>query len=536
MTKKIVVRLEKTDGTFIANSQVITLHGIGTGPILATDFLDGVLTGTVTTSARAAGVVKRLVPPPPPPLPSLTPTPTPTSSPGNSPTPTPTPSPSVPAVPVPTITYPLTSTHGVPFSWSISGGQPYDTWFASTTGDFVRRYPASGGAPLNASGAVSYTDGDWYPNFGNITVNFQFTSGTKISKPHQVIPNAPIVNYPTTSTHGTPFSYTITNGIPRSNWYVTTSGAFETRYPASGTVQLDNTGGASFTDGDWYPNYGVIDVTFHFVGNITVTKPMTISVRPPTIEYPTTSTNGIPFNWKIENGIPYDDWYVETSGDFVVRYPTTGTLKLDANGKHFSYTGDWSPNHGTITLTFYFASGVTVTKNMVVSPALVLVPGLCKKVYSGMPTSSNDWSSYNVGFFTNTSPTSTAPDTGTALSPDTSNMTSTQWTGYFVPTSTSTWTFRATGVDDWFIMWIGPAADSPNAGDIAFTGNWFIRQKYGEPAMMPGAMFNLGFKYKIRIQYSNFSGPGGFNLQYSINSGASWNSDISTIFKYDTCV
>ena len=108
MAKQFIVRLKKTDGTIVANSQVITVNGIGDGAILSSDFVDGTLTGSVTTTNRAGQFCKVIAAPAPSPTPTptptrsavaITPTPTPTrTAPGITPTPTPTPTPS-PAAP-----------------------------------------------------------------------------------------------------------------------------------------------------------------------------------------------------------------------------------------------------------------------------------------------------------------------------------------------------------------------------------------------------------------------------------------------------
>lgn len=62
MAKKIIVRLWK-DGvgrTLVANSQIITIDGLGSGPIAASDFADNSLTGQVNTSAQRGGFYKEL--------------------------------------------------------------------------------------------------------------------------------------------------------------------------------------------------------------------------------------------------------------------------------------------------------------------------------------------------------------------------------------------------------------------------------------------------------------------------------------------
>lgn len=62
MAKKIIVKLWK-DGvgrSLVATSQVITLDGLGSGPVIAGDFADNTLQGTVNTSAQRGGFYKEL--------------------------------------------------------------------------------------------------------------------------------------------------------------------------------------------------------------------------------------------------------------------------------------------------------------------------------------------------------------------------------------------------------------------------------------------------------------------------------------------
>jgi hypothetical protein len=62
MAKQFIVRLRtgSPTGPIVANSQVITVEGLGSGPIAARDFADGALTGIVNTSAQSGGFYKQL--------------------------------------------------------------------------------------------------------------------------------------------------------------------------------------------------------------------------------------------------------------------------------------------------------------------------------------------------------------------------------------------------------------------------------------------------------------------------------------------
>lgn len=65
MSKQIIVRLYKggLNGELVANSQIITLEGLGSNPVSGRDFTDGKLTGTVTTGGQFGVFYKRLAKP-----------------------------------------------------------------------------------------------------------------------------------------------------------------------------------------------------------------------------------------------------------------------------------------------------------------------------------------------------------------------------------------------------------------------------------------------------------------------------------------
>lgn len=162
MPKQFIVRLKKSDGTIVANSQIITVNGIGDGAISASDFVDGTLTGAVTTVNRAGQFCKVIAAPAPGPTPTptptrtVTPTPTPTRSPGASgvtPTPTPTPTPTqsvgasgVTPTPTPTVTptptpTPSTTANANPYAGNLTFGS-LDTGTVTGEGQpiFVQGY------------------------------------------------------------------------------------------------------------------------------------------------------------------------------------------------------------------------------------------------------------------------------------------------------------------------------------------------------------------------------------------------------------
>ena len=94
----------------------------------------------------------------------------------------------------------------------------------------------------------------------------------------------------------------------------------------------------------------------------------TRKTSPITINYPSTSTNGTPFSWSISKAVPNDTWYAQVTGAFSRRVPDTGTFSVDGSGSASYTNGDWSPNNGSITVTFYFTNSGTVTKTMNVLP------------------------------------------------------------------------------------------------------------------------------------------------------------------------
>lgn len=119
----------------------------------------------------------------------------------------------------PSITYPATSTHGTYFTWSISGAQPNEGWYVDVTGDFTNRVPGTGTIAVDASGAATYTDGDWSnvgpgyaTNLGTVTLTFHFDSGCVVTVPHTIsaagTPTSTSTTTTTTSTTAAPTTTT----------------------------------------------------------------------------------------------------------------------------------------------------------------------------------------------------------------------------------------------------------------------------------------------------------------------------------------
>jgi len=190
----------------------------------------------------------------------------------------------------PTITYPTTSTHGTLFSWSISGAQPNEGWFAQTTtnwpgGGAASRIPGVGYLYVNASGSASYTDGNWgsiapgyTTNTGAVTVRFTFEkSGLTVDKSHTVsaaaTTAAPTTATPTTATPttATPTTATPTTATPTTSGTTaapatTVSPTTSSANPYAGnlqfgrvpTGQVDGDGVPIAYDGFKYANKGNI--------------------------------------------------------------------------------------------------------------------------------------------------------------------------------------------------------------------------------------------------------------------------------------
>jgi hypothetical protein len=86
-----------------------------------------------------------------------------------------------------------------------------------------------------------------------------------------------------------------------------------------------------------------------------------------TVSYPSVSKHGTAFSWGISGGVPNDTWYVQVTGGFTARVPSSGTNTLNSVGAASFTNGDWSGitgginNKGSVTLTFYFGSGAIAT-------------------------------------------------------------------------------------------------------------------------------------------------------------------------------
>jgi hypothetical protein len=135
------------------------------------------------------------------------------------------------------------------------------------------------------------------------------------------------------------------------------------------------------------------------------------------------------------------------------------------------------------------------------------------------------WGEYDINLFRYTysgyfaddpawfaSQTATAStDDGTLAVNPLAITTSYQWIGYFVPTTTESYTFYTTS-DDASFLWIGP-----NAVTGFTTANALVNNAGEHPAQEQSGSIALtaGQYYPIRIQAGNNGGPGEFSTAFS---------------------
>jgi len=88
-----------------------------------------------------------------------------------------------------------------------------------------------------------------------------------------------------------------------------------------------------------------------------------------TVNFPTTASDGTPFNWSIVGGQPGEGFWATTTAP---GYPTYGSSSsyygtLDSNGNATITGWDFSPNNGTYTVTIHFQYGTVVNKSITVA-------------------------------------------------------------------------------------------------------------------------------------------------------------------------
>ena len=136
-------------------------------------------------------------------------------------------------------------------------------------------------------------------------------------------------------------------------------------------------------------------------------------------------------------------------------------------------------------------------------PWVELAAGLYRRTYTGYY---ND----DVNWFATATQTAAGADSTLAIA-ETPTTTSIQWLGYFVPSTTETYTFFINS-DDASYLWIGA-----NAIAGFTTGNALINNGGSHAATELSATIALtaGVRYAIRIQTGNGGGPGSHATSFS---------------------
>jgi len=151
-------------------------------------------------------------------------------------------------------------------------------------------------------------------------------------------------------------------------------------------------------------------------------------------------------------------------------------------------------------------------------PWVELAAGLYRRTYSGY---FND----DVSWFATATQTAAGADSTLAIAATPEN-TSVQWLGYFVPSTTETYTFF-TNSDDASYLWIGA-----NAVSGFTTGNALINNGGVHAAVEVSATIALtaGVRYAIRIQTGNGGGPGSHATSFSTPTIAKTSAFTGRIF------
>jgi len=228
----------------------------------------------------------------------------------------------------PTVTFPTTSTDGVPFSWSISGGQPNEGYWLTTNAADHLTYGSSSSyyGTLDANGNATITGFDFSPNTGTVTVNFIFQYSNNVTK--QIVVSAgpaPTVTFPTTQVAAYTFSWSISGGVAGNAYWITTTAPNHLTYgsKASPYGYLDGSGNATITGFSMAGDIGTYSVTFYFYNASTVTKSITLTRTPVDVtayRFNSVVNNGSTFVAVGENGLIFRStdsgvtWIQMTSG------------------------------------------------------------------------------------------------------------------------------------------------------------------------------------------------------------------------------
>ena len=157
-------------------------------------------------------------------------------------------------------------------------------------------------------------------------------------------------------------------------------------------------------------------------------------------------------------------------------------------------------------------SGIRVGAGVSIISDILYTAGLFKTTYSG-------YFADNVSFFATATPTTFGANPATSVqtttisepsSNDGSNF-SVQWLGYFLPSTTETYTFF-TSSDDASYVWVGS-----NAVTGFTTGNATVNNGglHGNQETSGTASLTTGVYYPIRIQFGEQGGSDVLTFNYS---------------------
>jgi hypothetical protein len=157
-------------------------------------------------------------------------------------------------------------------------------------------------------------------------------------------------------------------------------------------------------------------------------------------------------------------------------------------------------------------SGITIGSGINITPDITYTAGLYKTTYSG-------YFADVPSFFATATPTTYGSNPSTSVqttaiseasSDDGSNF-SCQWLGYFLPSTTETYTFF-TSSDDASYVWIGSNALSGFTTANAVVNNGGA---HGVQERSGSVSLTAGVYYPIRIQFGEASGGDSLTFNYS---------------------
>ena len=157
-------------------------------------------------------------------------------------------------------------------------------------------------------------------------------------------------------------------------------------------------------------------------------------------------------------------------------------------------------------------SGITVGAGISIIPDISYTAGLFKTTYSG-------YFADNVSFFATATPTTFGANPATSVqtttisepSSDDGSSFSVQWLGYFLPSTTETYTFF-TSSDDASYVWVGSNAVSGFTTGNATVNNGGL---HGQLEKSGTASLTAGVYYPIRIQFGEQGGGDVMTFNYS---------------------